>query len=208
VYEVLRKKRHFLRLHQRHFLPTSRRLNVVVRFSPLYPRSGPKWRDNYPEGPSHPVFPNRLESFFSCSHLLTGRSWTTTLFFLYDQTLIYSPPFILLLILLLLLVSENVHPNPSSAPVRPTNLIYPCCVCSPEVGQTSIQCSRCKRWVHSTCSRLPGPTLRSMFFRGDVGGWVCPPCSPDPPHQAPTTVMNHPSTMTTIASFVPLSPPL
>jgi len=26
---------------------TSRRLNVVVRSPPLYPRGGPKWRDNY-----------------------------------------------------------------------------------------------------------------------------------------------------------------
>jgi len=35
--------------------PTSRRLNVVMR-SPLhYPKGGPKWRDNYPEGPDHPV---------------------------------------------------------------------------------------------------------------------------------------------------------
>jgi len=40
----------------------SRRLNVVVvRSLPLYPRGGPKWQDNYPEGPNHPVVPNRLE---------------------------------------------------------------------------------------------------------------------------------------------------
>jgi len=37
--------------------PTFRRLNVVVRSPPLYPRGGPKWRDNYPEGPGHPVAP-------------------------------------------------------------------------------------------------------------------------------------------------------
>jgi len=43
--------------------PTPRRLNVVVRSPPLYPRGGPKWRDNYPEGPDHPVAPNRLESY-------------------------------------------------------------------------------------------------------------------------------------------------
>jgi len=42
--------------------PTSRRLNVVVRSPPLYPRGGPKWRDNYHEGPDHPVAPNRLET--------------------------------------------------------------------------------------------------------------------------------------------------
>jgi len=30
-------------------------LNVVVRSPPLYPRGGLKWRDNYPEGPYHPV---------------------------------------------------------------------------------------------------------------------------------------------------------
>jgi len=44
--------------------PTPRRLNGVVRSPPLYQRGGPKWRDNYPEGPGHPVAPNRLETFF------------------------------------------------------------------------------------------------------------------------------------------------
>jgi len=37
--------------------PKSRRLNVVVRSLPLYPRGGPKWRDNYSDGPDHPVAP-------------------------------------------------------------------------------------------------------------------------------------------------------
>jgi len=55
--------------------------NVMVRFPPLYPRGGPKWRNNYPEGPDHPVAPNRLghvstggslRSFFTFSSL--GRS--------------------------------------------------------------------------------------------------------------------------------------
>jgi len=42
---------------------TSRRLNVVVlRSQPLYPKGGPKRRDNYPEEPDQPVAPNRLES--------------------------------------------------------------------------------------------------------------------------------------------------
>jgi len=41
--------------------PTSRRFNVVVWSPPLNPRGGPKWRDNYPEGPDHPVAPNHLE---------------------------------------------------------------------------------------------------------------------------------------------------
>jgi len=36
------------------------RLNVVVQSPPLYPRGEPKWRNNYPEGPDHPVSPNRL----------------------------------------------------------------------------------------------------------------------------------------------------
>jgi len=49
---------------------------------------------------------------FSCSCPLIGCSWTATLLFLYDQTLIYSPPFTCLLILLHLLASGNVHPNP------------------------------------------------------------------------------------------------
>jgi len=39
------------------FVPTSRHLNVVVRSPPLYPWGGPKWLDNYPEGPDHPVAP-------------------------------------------------------------------------------------------------------------------------------------------------------
>jgi len=42
--------------------PTSCRLNVVVRSPPIYSRGGPKWRDNYPDGPDHPVAPNRLET--------------------------------------------------------------------------------------------------------------------------------------------------
>jgi len=37
----------------------SRRLNVVVRSPPLYPRGG---RDNFPEGLDHPVALNRLET--------------------------------------------------------------------------------------------------------------------------------------------------
>jgi len=45
-----------------HTAPTSCRLNVVVRFPPLYLRGGPKWRDNYPEAPDHPVASNRLET--------------------------------------------------------------------------------------------------------------------------------------------------
>jgi len=136
-------------------------------------------------------------NIFSSSRPLTGRSWTATLFFLYDRTLICSPPFTRLLILLFLPASGNVHPNPGPAPVRPTIPKYPCSVCSHEVGRTSIQCSRCKRRVHSACFGLPGPNLRSMFSRGDVGGWVCPPCSANPPHQAPTTVMNHSSSTVT-----------
>jgi len=147
---------------------------VVVRSPPLYPKGGPKWRNNYPEGL---VAPELSGNIFSFSRHLTGRSWTVTLFFLHDRTLIFSPPFTRFLILFLLLASDDVHSNPGPAPVHLTNPKYPCSVCSNKVGQTSIQCSRCKRWVHSTCSGLPGPTLRSMFSRGDVGGCVCSPCS-------------------------------
>jgi len=32
---------------------------VVVRSPLRYPKGGPKWRDKYPEGPGHPVAPNR-----------------------------------------------------------------------------------------------------------------------------------------------------
>jgi len=61
--------------------PTSRHLNVMVRSSPLYPRVWPKWRENYPEGPDHPVAPNRLivyryksenEIKIFCEYLYTG----------------------------------------------------------------------------------------------------------------------------------------
>jgi len=35
-------------------------LNVVMQYPPLYPRGGPKWRDNYPKGPDYLVAPNHL----------------------------------------------------------------------------------------------------------------------------------------------------
>jgi len=41
--------------------PTFRLLNVVVRSPLLYPKGGLKWRDNYPEGPDHPVAPESSE---------------------------------------------------------------------------------------------------------------------------------------------------
>jgi len=52
--------------------PTSRRLNVVVWSPPLYSRVGPKWRDNYPDGPDHLVAPNRLERDYVCVCVLPG----------------------------------------------------------------------------------------------------------------------------------------
>jgi len=52
-------------------LPTSRRLNVVVGSPFLYSRGGPKWRDNYPEGPDHPVASIHLV-LLSFKKLLTG----------------------------------------------------------------------------------------------------------------------------------------
>jgi len=42
--------------------PTFHHLNLVVWSTPLYSRGGPKWWDNYPEGPDHVVVPNRLET--------------------------------------------------------------------------------------------------------------------------------------------------
>jgi len=65
-----------------------------------------------PRGARPSGHPLSSENIFSLSRPLTGRSWVATLFFLYDRTLIYSPPFTRLLILLLLLASGNVHPNP------------------------------------------------------------------------------------------------
>jgi len=80
--------------------------------------------------------PQSSGNIFSFSHPLTCRNWTASPFFLYDRTLICSPPS--LLIFLLLLVSSNNHPNSGSAPVHPTNPKYPCSVCSHEVRRTSI----------------------------------------------------------------------
>jgi len=170
--------------------PPSCRLNVVVRSLLLYSWGGPKWRDNYPEGPDHAVVPNRLETFFRLAvhwPVAVGRR-----LFLFDWTLICSPSFTRLLIFLLF-VNGNIHPNPGPAPVCPTNPKYPCSVCSREVGRTSIQCqcSRCKRWAHSTYSGLPVPTLRSLYSWGDVGGWVCSPCTAKPPHHCDKLPLLH-----------------
>jgi len=126
--------------------PTSCPLSVVCGPRPSS-RGWPKWRDSW-------------KHFFVWPS--TDRSQLDGDSFLYDQILIDSPSFTRLLILLQL-ASGNVCSKPGPAPVHPTNPKYPCSVCSREVGRTSNQCSRCKRWVHSTCSGLPGPTLSPRF---------------------------------------------
>jgi len=69
--------------------PTSRLLNVLVRSPLLYPRGGPKWRDNYPRGPtirSPPIVWNQFSSqrvfvvANSCNELTMTSSRSLVLF--------------------------------------------------------------------------------------------------------------------------------
>jgi len=165
-----------------------------------------KWAEmarQLPRRPNHPVTPFNRLFHFSCTRPLTGCSWTATLLFLYDRTLIYSPPLTRLTILLLLLACGNVHPNPGPAPVCPTISYIPAPFVPEKLGEPQSNATAARGGSSPPASRLPGP----MFSWGDVSGWICPPYSADPPHQAPTTVMNHPSTVTTIVPHLtPISP--
>ena len=50
---------------------------------------------------------------------------------------------------------------------------YPCSVCSKGVGSNSIQCTKCKQWVHARCSRVKGKLAKVKDF-------VCNSCSSPP----------------------------
>ena len=50
---------------------------------------------------------------------------------------------------------------------------YPCSVCSKGAGSNSIQCTKCKQWVHAQCSRLKGKLA-------EVKDFVCNSCSSPP----------------------------
>ena len=59
--------------------------------------------------------------------------------------------------------------KPGAGPVQKTGK-YPCSVCSKGVGSNSIQCTKCKQWVHARCSRVKGKFA-------EVKDFVCNSCS-------------------------------
>ena len=59
--------------------------------------------------------------------------------------------------------------KPGAGPVQKTGK-YPCSVCSKGVGSNSIQCTKCKQWVHARCSRVKGKLA-------EVKDFVCNSCS-------------------------------
>jgi len=163
---IFQKPSNFDECEHERSAPTSRRLIVLVQSPPLLREVGRNDEATFPRRPTIRSPQSSGIFIFSFSRLLTGCSWTATLFLFYDRTLPCSLPFSGLL----LLVSGNVHPYPGPAPVRPTTPKFPCSACTRDVGRTSIQCSRCKRWAQFTCSGLSRPDLRSIFSEDDVGG--------------------------------------
>ena len=46
---------------------------------------------------------------------------------------------------------------------------WPCGVCGKDVGNNSIQCSSCQKWVHKKCSGIKGSmykVMKSIICRG------------------------------------------
>ena len=39
---------------------------------------------------------------------------------------------------------------------------WPCCVCGRGVGNNSIQCTSCHKWVHRKCSGIKGSMYKVM----------------------------------------------
>ena len=62
--------------------------------------------------------------------------------------------------------------KPGACPVQKTGK-YPCSVCSKGVGGNSIQCTKCKQWVHARCSRVKDKLA-------EVKDSVCNSCSSPP----------------------------
>ena len=62
---------------------------------------------------------------------------------------------------------------------------FPCAVCSSGVGNNSIQCSRCKLWVHKRCSSLKGRLVQKTQY-------ACPRClgNARPIDGGPTTIVD------------------
>ena len=62
--------------------------------------------------------------------------------------------------------------KPGAGPVQKTGK-YPCSVCLKGVGSNSIQCTKCKQWVHARCSHVKGKLA-------EVKDFVCNSCSSPP----------------------------
>ena len=68
--------------------------------------------------------------------------------------------------------TKTMISKPGAGPVQKTGK-YPCSVCSKGVGSNSIQCTKCKQWVHALCSRVKGKLTEVKHF-------VCNSCSSPP----------------------------
>ena len=62
--------------------------------------------------------------------------------------------------------------KPGASPVQKTGK-YPCSVCSKGVGSNSIQCTKCKQWVHAGYSCVKGKLTKVKDF-------VCNSCASPP----------------------------
>ena len=51
--------------------------------------------------------------------------------------------------------TKTMISKPGAGPVQKTGK-YPCSVCLKGVGSNSIQCTKCKQWVHARCSHVKG----------------------------------------------------
>ena len=55
---------------------------------------------------------------------------------------------------------------------------YPCAVCGKGVGANSLQCQRCKKWVHAKCSKIQGSLSKA------ASAFVCSRCLQPPQSEA------------------------
>ena len=82
-----------------------------------------------------------------------------------------------------LLIRAGIEQNPGPDP-------WPCILCNRWLTSTSVQCTKCKGWLHIKCSTLPSAKHRSKH-----NNWIGPCCRPSfspappthsqPPHHTP-----------------------
>ena len=63
--------------------------------------------------------------------------------------------------------------QPGAGPTQKSGK-FPCSVCSKGVGSNSIQCTKCKLWVHARCSHIKGNLSKAKDF-------TCSSCLNPPP---------------------------